>query len=114
MSNIKLSPLIKEWLFNVLLQNIGLQRPITMFLLSPQYCLYLVDIQTYYNTIAPICILPRLHYPCVVLVNAITVLTNGFTDGIVSLTEFQVLVVLKTLLDVERQGQVVKHILVYL
>ena len=110
---IKLSPLVKQWFFYIFLQYISLQSSITMFLLFPQNCLNLINIQAHYYPITSIGVLPWFYYPCIVLMNAIAVLPNRFTNRIVSLTELQVLVVLKTLLYMEGQRQVVKYIFAY-
>ncbi len=115
MAEVEFASAVEQGLFDVLLQNVSLVSAIVVFLLLFQDGFDFVQVQTHDNTVAPVRVLARFHNPRVVLVNVRVELglfhfLDLLRNRVKVVQKLQVLIVFKSVLDVESQRQVVEHL----
>jgi hypothetical protein len=114
-AEVEFASAVEQGLFDVLLQNVSLVSAIVVFLLLFQDGFDFVQVQTHDNTVAPVRVLARFHNPRVVLVNVRVELglfhfLDLLRNRVKVVQKLQVLIVFKSVLDVESQRQVVEHL----
>lgn len=115
MPEIKLASFVQQRLLDVFLKDVSLVRAIIVFFFLFKYGFNLVEGQANNDAISSVGILAGLDNPGIVLINvAIKFLFlhffNFLTNGIKILEKLQILIILQAILDMERQGQMIKHI----